>query len=433
MLSVGLMSGTSMDGIDAALLETDGSPHVIREIGDFSLSYAPPFKILLKAAAKSVHKHQGDMKAAEAHYGDDLPHFLKFDLEVSDHELSQRICALSQYLHPHEPTRPITLSSVIEHSTYLHGRAIKNLLLKTGYQAENVDVIGYHGQTLFHRPLDKISVIVGDGQLLANLLGITVVNDFRSRDIEAGGQGAPLAPLYHHALAIRDQKIPVAVVNCGGIANITLINSDNELDLIAFDTGPGNGLIDRLVSQRTQGREHMDTDGRYGRQGRVHNRVLTALYAKSIIKDNQNYFSDMPPKSLDIHDMTLIPELNALSLPDACATLEAFTADSIVNSLKLISADIPRHWILAGGGWNNPVIYQELCHRLQRQLHRPPVIQSAADIGWNAQAMEAQIFAYLAVRSLQGKPISVPGVTRVSKPLSGGNTYFPQGCPEKTT
>lgn len=414
------MSGTSMDGIDAALLSTDGSANLIKDLGNTSLAYTPAFKTLIKAAEYSVRKCQGNMPDAANYFWQGLHDYLKLELQTADADIPNQIAELNQYLQHEATTAPITLEEVIQHSTYLHGLAVKNLLAKTGYSAQQIDVIGYHGQTLFHRPKQKISIIVGNGELLAALTGITVVNDFRRCDIEAGGEGAPLAPLYHQALAVRDKKIPVAVVNCGGIANITLISSANELDLIAFDTGPGNGLIDRLVKQRTRGKEHMDKNGQYGKQGRIHADVLTALYASSIIKDKQNYFSATPPKSLDIGDMQLIPELEALSLEDACATLEAFTADSIIKSLELLSVDIPHHWILAGGGWHNPVIRQELNQRLQRQLNATPQIQTADEAGWNSQAMEAQIFAYLAVRSLQKKSLSVPGATGVPKPLSGG-------------
>lgn len=417
MLSIGLMSGTSMDGIDAALLSTDGSPREILDLGDTFLAYTPEFKILLKAAEYSVRSCQGNFSEAESYYWQGTHDYLTAELKIADADIPKKINELCTYFHGKNSFLPITLTEVIQHSTHLHGLAVKNLLAKTHYSASQIDVVGYHGQTLFHQPAKKISIIVGNGQWLADFLNITVVNDFRSRDVAAGGQGAPFAPLYHHALAVRDQKIPVAIVNCGGIANITLVNSSNESDLIAFDTGPGNGLIDRLIRQRTQGREHMDLDGKYGKQGRIHASVLAALYESSIIQNAENYFFKAPPKSLDINDMILIPELEELSIEDACATLEAFTADSIVNSLQLLDVNLPQYWILAGGGWHNPVIRRELNQRLQQRLNSSPLIQTADAAGWNSQAMEAQIFAYLAVRSLQNQPLSMPGTTRVPLPL----------------
>ena len=319
----------------------------------------------------------------------------------------------------------ITLDDVIQHSTELHIEAVKKLLSKTGYDAKQIDVIGYHGQALFHRPSIKKSIIVGNGQYMADVLGVTVVNDFRSRDVAAGGMGAPFAPLYHHALAIRDNLFPVAVVNCGGIANITFINDADERNLIGFDTGPGNGLIDRLIRQRSQGKESMDTDGRYGKRGQVNNDVLKALHEKALIKDGSNYFFTRPPKSLDIGDMQLISELDALSTEDACATLEAFTAETIVTSLQLVDMALPTDWVLAGGGWHNPVIRRELENRLRHRLGESVQIRTADEAGWNSQAMEAQLFAYLAVRSLQNKPLSMPGTTNVPEPLSGGQAYQP--------
>lgn len=418
------MSGTSMDGIDAALLETDGSPHAIKNLGYTSISYDPRFKILLKAAEYSVRKYAGDVAKAKIYYLQDIEEYIAKILQTTTHN---KIAELSNYLYGSENSNfQLTFESVIQHSTQLHAMAVKKLLSETGYKAHQIDVVGFHGQTLFHRPSIKTSVVVGNGQYLADDLGITVVNDFRAHDVANGGHGAPLAPLYHQALAIRDNKIPLAVVNCGGIANITLVNNSNEVDLIAYDTGPGNGLIDQLIRQRTHGKENMDTDGRYGKNGKVDEQVLKALYAKAIIKDGKNYFFSKPPKSLDIGDMQLISELDALSLEDACATLEVFTADSIIHSLKLLNIKLPQHWVLAGGGWNNPVILQELKTRLNKEFGSSVQVFTADQMGWNSQAMEAEIFAYLATRSLKNMPLSVPSTTRVPEPLSGGYAYIPK-------
>ncbi|MBS0359078.1 MAG: anhydro-N-acetylmuramic acid kinase [Proteobacteria bacterium] len=424
MYSIGLMSGTSMDGIDAALIETDGTPNLIMELGDHSLSYDPEFKTLLKAAEYAVRKSHGDMDKAASYYKDAIQDYLINELKISADKISSELEKLLSYAKAHS-IESLTLQAVIQLSTKFHILAVQALLEKTGYKAQQIDLIGYHGQTLFHKPSDKISIIVGDGQTMANELGVTVINDFRSRDVEAGGQGAPFAPLYHQALAVRDKKIPLAVVNCGGISNITLIRNANESDLIGFDTGPGNALLDRLMRQRTHGKEHMDTDGRYGKHGRVNEVVLKALYEKSIIQNGKNYFSVEPPKSLDYGDMELISELDALSLEDACRTLEAFTADSIVKSLELLDTEIPQHWVLAGGGWKNPVIREEFESRLRKKSNTEIHVLTADEAGWNSQAMEAQIFAYLAVLSFQNKPLSFPGTTRVPKPLSGGCMHKP--------
>lgn len=424
MLSIGLMSGTSMDGIDAALLETDGSAAIINALGYDFIAYDPRFTILLKATEYAIRTHLGDLTAAAAHFEQLIASYLTLELNLQGSAHIQQLQSLSAYLCGEIQTQqPLTLEQVIQHSTYLHRCAVEQLLATCGYASQEIHVIGYHGQTMFHRPAIGVSVVIGCGQALADQTGITVVNDFRSRDIAAGGQGAPFAPLYHHALALHSKKTPLAVINCGGIANITFIPSAEEEQLLGFDTGPGNGLIDRLVRQRTQGKETMDENGRYGLQGTVHPQVLQALYATAIIKNGQPYFALCPPKSLDIGDMHLIPELDALSLADACATLEAFTADTIVNSLTWCPAATPQQWVLAGGGWKNPVICREFRQRLQQKLGIAISIHTADDIGWNSQAMEAQIFAYLAVRSLQNKPLSLPGTTGVAAPLSGGQVY----------
>ena len=268
---------------------------------------------------------------------------------------------------------------------------------------------------MFHKPGIGKSVIVGYGQYLAERLGISVVSDFRSADIAHGGQGAPLAPVYHQALAKRDQRGPLAVVNCGGIANVTFINGEA---LIAFDTGPGNGLIDSYVREDTQGKEHMDENGRYGLKGRVDSSVLDVLYTRGIYHEQGSYLALPPPKSLDIGDLVLVPELSCLSIEDACATLETFTARTIAESMQWA----PRgeySWVLVGGGWNNPKIRATL-----ESLVYPASVHTANTMGWNAQAIEAELFAYLSVRSLQNQPFSFPSTTGVKYPMSGGKAYL---------
>jgi anhydro-N-acetylmuramic acid kinase len=418
MLSIGLMSGTSMDGIDAALLETDGKSQ-ITEIADISISYDIEFTTLLKTAEFAVRKADGDLVIARGNFAKTTAEYLQKEFVLADADSNQQVKKLARYFHGNENI-PVTFDDIIQRSTELHAAIVERLLQKSNQQAANIKVIGYHGQTLFHRPAAKISLQAGDGKMLAEKTGITVVNDFRSKDVAAGGQGAPFAPLYHQALSVRDNKIPAAVVNCGGIANITVINGADPIDMLGFDTGPGNGLLDRFVKQRTQGAERMDLNGKYGSRGKVHADILKLLYEKSILLNGKNFFALTPPKSLDIGDMNLIPDLDDLSIEDGCATLAAFTADSIANSIEFFSEHIPEYWILAGGGWKNPVILAELKTRLQKRINTNVTIVIAESAGWNSTALEAQIFAYLAVRSLQGLPISFPGTTRVNAPLTGG-------------
>ena len=398
MLSIGLMSGTSMDGIDAALLETDGLGHIV-EKGHLAYSYSREFQIALKAAEYSVRKHLGNVQQAAFHFEKDLNEYLSLNMI--------------------KPFADLTLDGIVLESTQLHAKAVQQLLEKYPVSASEIDVIGYHGQTLYHQPQRQRSVIVGNGQALADLVHIPVVYQFRANDIAAGGQGAPFAPIYHWALAKRDHLIPCVVLNCGGIANATVITEDDPQQLLAFDTGPGNGLIDTLVRKKTQGTENRDTDGHYGLAGRVHHDLLEQLYEESMQGDKADFFKKAPPKSLDIADFKSPQALDNVSLADACRTLEAFTADSIIKSIIQLNRPLPKRWILAGGGWHNPVILEEFKTRLHLLLPQAE-IHTADAIGWNGDALEAQIFAYLAVRHLQQLPFSFPGTTGVPRPLSGG-------------
>ena len=426
LLAIGLMSGTSMDGIDAALLSTDGESFV-KELGSASLQYDLEFKVLLKGAEYGVRKAEGDLAAAARSYQNDLAAYLKEGRNLDKSLIPAEIARLSRYFYGGEP-RPILLQDVIQRSTLLHADAVKKVLEATGHGAREVDLIGYHGQTLFHRPAIGVTVQAGDGNYLADLCGIPVVFDFRSADVQAGGQGAPFAPLYHAALARQMGLAPLVVTNCGGISNITVITG-NDAELYAFDTGPGNGLIDRFVFSRV-GRPY-DENGIYGLQGQVDPEVLSALRNRSLLdSEGRNYLDHPAPKSLDINDMLLVPELERLSLQDGSATLERFTAECIVNSLQLVTQrgiQIPHMWVVAGGGWNNPVILRDLQELLQNRLGNTVRVERAERVGWNGTALEAQIFAYLAVRSIKGLPLSVPGTTGVPNPISGGKFVMPNG------
>ena len=367
--SIGLMSGTSMDGIDATLMETDGR-QIINPIVSCSLSYSAEFKLLLREAELEVRQAKSNVSSPE----------------------------------------------VIKKSTELHAEIVLNLLKKANLSPEEVDIIGYHGQSLYHNPAEGITIQIGDGQLLSNLTGIKVINDFRSQDIANGGQGAPLAPLYHQALAAKLNLFPLAIVNCGGIANISIINGPEESQVIGFDTGPGNVLIDRYIRNKTSNKEFMDLDGKYGSKGVVSKEILQKLMSQM-----SGYLSKPAPKSLDPSDFYLIDELDDLNFNDACATLEAFTALSIVSSLK----DLPKKWVLAGGGWNNPVIVKYLKEYLAERLGSFEMLL-AKEVGIDGTYLEAEIFAYLAARSYFKLPISFPMVTGCRAPSLGGNLYLPE-------
>ncbi len=367
--SIGLMSGTSMDGIDATLMETDGR-QIINPKVSASLSYSAEFKLLLREAELEVRQAKSNVSSPE----------------------------------------------VIKKSTELHAEIVLNLLEKANLSPEEVDIIGYHGQSLYHNPAEGITIQIGDGQLLSNLTGIKVINDFRSQDISNGGQGAPLAPLYHQALAAKLNLFPLAIVNCGGIANISVINGPEESQVMGFDTGPGNVLIDRYIRNKTSNKEFMDLDGKYGSKGVVSKEVLQKLMSQM-----SGYLSKPAPKSLDPSDFYLIDELDDLNFNDACATLEAFTALSIVSSLK----DLPKKWVLAGGGWNNPVIVRYLKEYLADKLGVFEMLL-AKEVGIDGTYLEAEIFAYLAARSYFKLPISFPMVTGCRAPSLGGELYLPE-------
>jgi anhydro-N-acetylmuramic acid kinase len=418
--SIGLMSGTSMDGIDAGLIQSDGKSD-IRELGHFSYRYEVDVHLLLKAAEYTVNQYKGDLQKMRNHnFEDHLIKFLKQLMGVTDDSLELKLKSFRKLLK----NEIINYDNIIELSTRLHAQVVNSLLKQQNLTPEQVDVIGYHGQTLYHSPQNRITIQAGVGDLLAKLTGIKVVDDFRIRDVEAGGQGAPLVPLYHQALAIRDKLIPVAVINCGGIANISVINGPNPQDIVGFDTGPGNGLVDLFVKIRTSGQQYMDENGKYGLKGKICEDILDSLHNFSVEKGNKNYFDIKPPKSLDIKDLKLIDQLKELSIEDGCATLEAFTADSIVSEMKHVK-QVPKQWVMVGGGWNNPVIKRELINRLQEKIDRNIEVYEASQVGWNTDAMEAQTFGFFAVRHLLQLPISFPNITGVPKEMTGGTLHLP--------
>lgn len=366
--TIGLMSGTSMDGIDAALLLTDGKSE-IHPLAYSSLSYDKEFKQNLRNNEAECRKTQKNVASSE----------------------------------------------LIMQSTKLHAKIVEKLLKTQNLSTQDIDLIGYHGQSLYHNPKEKITVQIGDGQLLANLTKIKVINDFRTEDIMNGGQGAPLAPIYHQALASK-LTLPIAFVNCGGIANISLIKGLDANQVIGFDTGPGNALIDLYIRNKTNNSEFMDIDGKYGKKGKINTEIFEKLTAQLA-----NFIALAAPKSLDPSNFYLPKEIEELNIYDACRTLEAFTAYCIVNSLT----DLPKKWILAGGGWNNPVIVEYLHKYLAEKLDNFE-IKNANELGFSSTYMEAELFAYLAARSFYKLPISFPSITGCTNPTLGGKLYIPQ-------
>ena len=280
-----------------------------------------------------------------------------------------------------------------------------------------MDVIGFHGHTILHRPGEGLTRQIGDGALLAGETGIDVIGDFRSADMAGGGQGAPLAPLYHAALAgdlAPDLENPLAVLNVGGVANVTYIGKgvgagigegggSGDARLLAFDTGPGNALIDDWMAA-SMGRT-MDEGGRLARGGNVDEGLLSGLL-------ENDYFRRPPPKSLDRGDFAAL-SVAGLSASDGAATLTAFTAASAKEACRFFPA-LPRRWLVTGGGRHN----RTLMEALTRCLGQP--VETVESVGWHGDFLEAQAFAFLAVRSLAGLPLSLPSTTGVAEPTTGG-------------
>jgi anhydro-N-acetylmuramic acid kinase len=359
LTAIGLMSGTSLDGVDAALLTTDGVR--IEAFGPaLTLPYSPAFRATLRAC------------------------------------LGQR---------PQPSWQP-----TIEALTDRHADAVEALIARAGIAGTGpagVDLIGFHGQTVWHDPEHRETIQIGDPQRLADRLGTAVVADFRSADVEAGGQGAPLVPLYHQALAA-DLEKSLAVVNLGGVANITWIGAEDEL--LAFDTGPGNALIDDWVRATTG--EAFDADGRLAQAGRADRARIERWLAHP-------YFRQPPPKSLDRDAFVgLLAELDGLTAADGAATLAAFTAAAIGRAADFLPQP-PRRWLLAGGGRHNGVLAALIADAVAA-----PVAPVEA-VGWRGDALEAEAFAFLAVRALKGLPLSLPTTTGVPTPQPGGRLWLP--------
>ncbi len=347
--TIGLMSGTSLDGVDAAWLDTDG--------------------VGINAFGPTVTVTYDDA--------------LRQDLRA--------VLDLAPVLAPYDPR----LSGLVARLTDYHVRAVEKL----GCSAE---LVGFHGQTILHQPDRRRTWQIGDAAGLAGRLGVPVVYDFRSADVAAGGQGAPLAPVYHAALAAEVPK-PLAVLNIGGVANVTWLGQDGSL--LAFDTGPGNGPLDDWVFQHTG--QAFDADGALAKAGRVDQIVLGRLMAHP-------YFEVPAPKSLDRLDFgraLAASGLAGLSAAGGAATLVAFTVASVAAA---VFPERPERWLVSGGGRMNPVVMAGL----RAALGVP--VEPVEVAGWNGDALEAQCFGFLAARVVAGLPLSLPSTTGVPRPMSGG-------------
>ncbi len=345
---VGLMSGTSLDGIDAALLLSDGTA-VLERGANLTLPYDAAFRERLRCC------FGGKGAIAEV-----------------ERDLTER-----------------------------HAAAVEALLAKAGLKRSAIGLIGFHGQTILHAPEERRTWQIGDGALLARLSGIPVAYDFRSADVRAGGEGAPLVPVYQQALA-RGLAQPLAVLNIGGVSNVTWIGEAPEA-LLACDCGPGNALLDDWLLQRC-GRPY-DAEGALARAGRVQE----DLVARAL---SHPYFARPLPKSLD-RDAFALPDLEALSAEDGAASLTAFTAAAVAAVSPLLPAP-PQRWLVTGGGRRNPATMQALSERLAQP------VEPVEAVGWDGDALEAEAFAFLAARVRAGLPLTFPGTTGARQPLAGG-------------
>lgn len=344
---IGLMSGTSLDGVDAAAIETDGVT-----VGAAGPTTTVPFPPDLRARTRAILDRAATLRVDDP------------DLLAVEHDL-----------------------------TRLHVDAVRALHWPT-------DLIGFHGQTILHHPEEHRSWQIGDAGLLAAETGVPVVHDFRSADLAAGGEGAPLVPVFHQALALGLDH-PLAVLNIGGVANVSLIGASGEL--LACDVGPGNALLDDWAMRHTG--VPYDRDGALARAGQVDEAVL-----RSVMGDP--FFRRPAPKSLDRLSFHRAMDLLAhLSPADGAATLAAFTVRAVAE-LPLPFA--PRRWLVCGGGRHNPVLMEGLRQALGA------IVEPVEAVGWNGDALEAQCFGFLAARAVRGLPLSLPGTTGVDRPVSGG-------------
>jgi len=359
--AIGLMSGTSLDGVDVALIETDGE-----RIAAFGPTAYRPYSDDERALMRQALEQGASLTSRDA--------------------------------------RPGVLAEADEFVTRVHAETVEAFLAAEHIDKASIAIVGFHGQTVLHKPADRLTVQIGDGAALACRLGIPVAYDFRAADIAAGGQGAPLVPVFHQALA-RDlgHPHPIAVLNVGGVANVTIVDGG---DPVACDTGPGNALIDDFMRARVGA--PYDNFGDVAATGKP-----DMAFVDNVLADK--FFALKPPKSLDRNSFAFANiGLPDYSVPDGAATLSALTVQAVGRIVGYLPA-APKAWIVAGGGARNRTLMKMLKERLA-----PASVETADEVGWSADALEAQAFAFLAVRTLNNLPITFPLTTGINKPMTGG-------------
>ncbi|UTW53856.1 anhydro-N-acetylmuramic acid kinase [Kordiimonas sp. SCSIO 12610] len=364
LCAVGLMSGTSMDGVDAAILYTNGET-IERHGPSLTMPYTDGLRSDIQKAVEAAAN---------------LPAI------TSDNEF---------------------INEVADNITDFHSDAVFELESMLGAGRDQIDIIGFHGHTVTHRPERGWTWQIGDGGRLAGNTGISVVADMRTNDMLHGGEGAPIVPIYHSALLKKNLKHKtIAVLNIGGVANVTWVKFDETgelIDIVAFDTGPGNALLDDWMLAHTG--KAIDFNGETAATGLKHEEIIMGLMASP-------YFDEKPPKTLDRNDFNM-QSARGLSLEDGAATLTSFVVESVVAAQSHFPST-PDVWYICGGGRHNTT----LMRRLRR--HLPALVEPVESLGWRGDALEAEAFAFLAVRSLYGLPLSLPKTTGCEMPVTGG-------------
>ena len=375
--AIGLMSGTSMDGIDCAMLRTDGE-----QISAFGYTSFSAYGM-------------GDL-----HFVEDVARDWRRFRPPASEGLATDLAAAE--------------GAVVRN----HARSVTNAISGPAHWPDPIlpELVGFHGQTVAHAPDEGWTWQIGDGAALARVLNRPVAWDFRTADMEVGGQGAPLAPFYHFALAKHiGATEPVVFLNIGGVANITWVDPAKELPeedgaLLAFDTGPGNALVNDWMQARTG--EPLDRDGEAAAKGRVHRDRLKTNWGET-------YLHRPGPKSLDRNDFHgVLIAMDGLSTNDGAATLSEFTADCVAESVRHMPSP-PSRWLVCGGGRLNCTMMRMLGERLAAP------VDPVEAVGLDGDMLEAQAFAYLAVRVLRGLPTSAPSTTGCREPVSGGRISYP--------
>jgi anhydro-N-acetylmuramic acid kinase len=369
--AIGLMSGTSADGIDLALIESDGQNQITNH-GFSYLAYEKNFKEKL---------HQITYCASKKNQ------ISLLEIKLIENEL-----------------------------TILHANLINDFLAKNNLSPKDIDIIGFHGHTIFHEPEKLITWQIGNGHLLANKTQIDVIADFRSKDVANGGNGAPLVPIYHFYL-LKNQVNPAAVLNIGGISNITYFNGEDENNIEAFDICFGNAPFDDLVKKKFG--LDFDENGQIAKKGKINFELCQEILTNNI-------FHQKPPKSFHRQDFkTTLAKLEDLEISDALASMAHIHGEIVKINLKFLS-NKPKKIFTAGGGRKNPTIIKALKNSLKSENI---TIDSIDKIGLNGDAIEAEAFGFLAIRSLKNLPISFKKTTGITNNstnnscLSGGVLY----------